>query len=107
MSKAKAKKDDEQYMPLTVYYEDATNFYDIAALLVDKAQNSLATSDLPPETFGDIDLDFMSKALPECFDVPVLMQLMETDFGQGLLFGIYLNEKANLDNAAFEESSDI
>jgi hypothetical protein len=54
--------------------------------------------------YEEMDPVFMGQALEENFDRDMLFKLMTTEFGRGMIMGIYMNEKARLDEAIDEEA---
>ena len=81
--------------PIPIFYVDQTNFYEVAEILISKMQKTL------PQDMV-IFLDELAKdpgniaeALKTAITRPAMMDLMQTEYGQGVLFGIILSHLNN------------
>lgn len=85
-------------------WHNKTDYVELCEIIVSKAAQVF--TDMPVEFFQDMDLVFMAQVLEHNFEPEVLLDMIENDFGQGIIFGMYLNEKARADEAADEQSQD-
>ena len=94
--------------PVPILYSSRTNFYEVAEILVKKIQDCL-----PPEliTSDEInllicELDNIVDALKVSMDREAMMDMMATEFGQGVIFGIVMSYMNSAGLAEGESESD-
>lgn len=96
---------------LPILYSDRLNTTEIAAILIDKMVRlcikypELAM--LVADASEDFDLDKLSKLLLEAFDPDIVDTFMDSEYGQGVLFGFYLNIYLNELAEQEEEAQDL
>jgi hypothetical protein len=98
------KKKHKKLVATNPILYDQTDFVELCDIMVAKAAQVFIT--MPQEFFQDMDIVFMAQVLQNNFDRETLFEMIESDFGQGVIFGMYLNEKARADEEADQQSSD-
>ncbi len=83
--------------PVTIHYVNRTNYVDIAAILVQKLADAAVVNPGIAEFMNteDFDAEMMGQDLVEMFDTEILIDLLNSEFGQGIIFGMYISEKSH------------
>lgn len=96
MGKSKSKKakseKKESKETTVVHFVDTINFYDAADIICDKVNRiAILSKEMAfVAAEGGFDVELLASVLEDQIDPAMLQELLATEFGQGILCGIYL-----------------
>ena len=93
MGKAKRLKPAEP-----IHYTDRFNYVEVAATILEHLDDALGDEELLGETLkGEgVNVNEFADALENLFDTHATQELINTQFGRGILFGMYLQLKSEM-----------
>lgn len=76
-------------------YIDNLNYSEIAATIIEHVHEALGDEDLLGQALigGEVNIEDFASILEGMFDTVALNELITTQFGRGILFGMYLRIK--------------
>lgn len=85
---------ERKVSPVPIYYENYINYMEVAAILVNKVNKMCVDSkELAHVMAGEnFNMDELKDELYALFPEDMVIELMNSEFGQGILMGIYLSQ---------------
>lgn len=84
----------KEVLSAPIFYSDYINYMEVAAILIDKLTRMCVKSKALSHVIieENFDLEALADRLYVLFPEDMLLELMESEFGQGILIGIWLNQ---------------
>lgn len=81
--------------PPGAVYIDSINYAEVAATIIEHVHEALGDEDLLGQALigGEVNIEDFAGTLEGMFDTVALHELITTQFGRGILFGMYLRIK--------------
>jgi len=88
----KAKRKVANKSPSSIHYKDRYNYVEIAATIIEQVNIALESEHLLGEALnsGSINMHDFAETLEALFDSKAVDELLNSQLGRGLLFGMYL-----------------
>lgn len=102
------RKTEKEVKPTPIFYKNYINHAEVAAILIEKLNKlCIESKDLSHVTIAEpFDLNSLADKLYELFPEDMVNDLMESEFGQGILVGIWLDQTYGDDTQTVGEESD-
>ena len=81
---------------VAIPYYDRLNYVEVAATIITHLEESLGDEDLLGDALmgGEVNIEDFAIVLESLFDTKAIQELINTTFGRGILFGMYLRIKS-------------
>lgn len=81
---------------VAIHYQDRFNYVEIAATIINHLEEALGDEQLLGDALmgGEVNIEDFAIVLENLFDNKAIHELINTPFGRGILFGMYLRIKS-------------